>query len=86
MNVDDKKKLMEHSCILWLFWSWIYSSRSINKIKDKSITHNIFRILFDESVMCGFYCMAFIEYMFARQTLLSYTNLFSPNGYKKVAK
>ena len=26
----------------------------LNKIKDKSITHNIFRIQDNESIMCGF--------------------------------
>ena len=35
----------------------------LSKIKDKSITHNIFRILDDDSIMCGFYCIAFIKYM-----------------------
>ena len=33
--------------------------------------------------MCGFYCIAFIEYMLAGKTLLDYTNLFSPKDYKK---
>ena len=33
--------------------------------------------------MCGFYCIAFIEYMFGGKTLLEYTNLFSPNGGRK---
>ena len=30
----------------------------LNKIKDKSITHNVFRIQDNESSMCGFYCIA----------------------------
>ena len=33
--------------------------------------------------MCRFYCTAFIEYMLAGKKLLDYTNLFSPNDYKK---
>ena len=33
--------------------------------------------------VCGFYCIVFIEYMFAGKSLLDYTNLFSPNDYKK---
>ena len=33
--------------------------------------------------MCGFYCIAFIEYMLAGKLLLDYTNLFSPYDYKK---
>ena len=36
--------------------------------------------------MCGFFCIAFIEYMLAGKTLLDYTNLFSPNDYKKNGK
>ena len=39
----------------------------LNKVRDISITHNIFRIQDNESIMCWFYCTAFIEYMFARR-------------------
>ena len=54
----------------------------LSKIKDKSITHNIFRIQDDDSIMCRFYCIAFMEYMLAGETLLDYTHLFSPIDYK----
>ena len=55
----------------------------LSKIKDKSIIHKIFRIRMqsDDSAMCKFYCIAFIEYMIAGKTLLSYKYLFSPNDY-----
>ena len=33
--------------------------------------------------MCGFYCIAFIEYMLSGKALLDYTNLFSPNDHQK---
>ena len=33
----------------------------LSKIKDKSTTHSIFRMHDDDSVMCVFYCFAFIE-------------------------
>ena len=36
--------------------------------------------------MCGFYCIAFIEYLLAVKTLLDYTNLFSPDDYEKNGK
>ena len=62
------------------------SEEVLNKIKDKSITHNIFRIQDNESIMCGFYCIAFKEYMLAGKILLDYTNLFFPNDYKKMTK
>ena len=51
----------------------------LNKIKDESITHNIFRIEDNESIMCEFYCITFIAYMLAIKTLSDYTNLFFPN-------
>ena len=37
----------------------------------------------NESIMCGFYCISFIEYMLSGEILLDYTNFFSPNDYKK---
>ena len=55
----------------------------LNKIKNKSITHNIFRVQDNESVMCRFHCIALIEYMLAGKTLLDYANLFSLNDYKR---
>ena len=33
----------------------------LNEIKDKSIMHNIFRTEFHDCIMCGFYCITFIE-------------------------
>ena len=50
----------------------------INKLLIIYLEHTI-----NEFIMCGFYCIAFIEYMLAGKTLLNYTNLFSPNNYKK---
>ena len=40
----------------------------------------------NESIMCGFCCIAIKEYILAGKTLLDYTNLFSPNDYKKMTK
>ena len=53
----------------------------LNKIRDKSTIDNIFRIQDDESIMSGYYCIAFMDYIFAGKTLLNYTNLFSSNDY-----
>ena len=55
----------------------------LNKIRDKSITHDIFRIQDNDSTMCGLYCIASIRYILAGKTLLDYNNFFSPNDYKK---
>ena len=36
--------------------------------------------------MCGFYCIAFLEYMLAGKTSLDYSNLSSLNDYKRMTK
>ena len=41
----------------------------LSKTKDKSITH-IFRIQDDDSIMCGFFCITFIEYMLAEKNFV----------------
>ena len=56
----------------------------INKfIGNKNIKSNIFRLQAYDSIMCGYYCIEFINYMLKGKTLLDYTNLFSPNDFKK---
>ena len=48
-----------------------------------SITTNIFRIQAYDSIMCGYFCIGFIDFMLAGKTLTDFTNLFSPNNFKK---
>ena len=43
---------------------------NLNKIGHKSVTHNTIRIQDNESIVCGYFCIAFIEYMLAGKTLL----------------
>ena len=50
---------------------------------NKSITANIFRIQANDSIMCGYICIGFINFMLKRKSLLEYTNLFSPSQYEK---
>ena len=53
-------------------------SSSLERIKS-----NMFRIQALDSIMCGYFCIEFINYMLKGRTLLDYTNLFSPNDFKK---
>ena len=48
-----------------------------------SITTRIFRIQAFDSIMCGYFCIGFIDFMHAGKTLTEFTNLFSPNDLKK---
>ena len=52
-------------------------------IGNKNITANIFRIQTYDSVMCGYFCIGFIDFMFNGNSLTDFTNLFSPNDSKK---
>ena len=54
-----------------------------NFIKNYNIKTNIFRIQADDSIMCGYFCTGFINYMLKGKTLTECTNLFSPNNFKK---
>ena len=53
-------------------------------INNKNIKTNTFRIQAYDSVMCGYFCMGFVDFMFKVKTLNEYTNLFSPNNFKKI--
>ena len=52
-------------------------------IKNKNIKVNIFRIQAYDSIMSGYFCIGFINFMFKEKTLTEYANLFSPNNFKK---
>ena len=47
-------------------------------IGNKNIEANIFRIQAYDSIMCGYVCIGFIDFMHAGKTLTEFTNLFSP--------
>ena len=52
-------------------------------ITNKNIKTNIFRIQAYHSIISGYFCIGFIDFMFKGKTLTEYTNLFSPNDFKR---
>ena len=52
-------------------------------VNNKNIKTNIFTIQADDSVMRGYFCIGFIDFLFKGRTLTEYTNLFSPNDFEK---
>ena len=50
-------------------------------INNKNIKTNIFRIQAYDSIMCGYFCTEFINFMLDGKTLTDFTNLFSPNNF-----
>ena len=55
-------------------------------IGNKNIITNIYKIQGYNSMMCGYFCIGFIDFILKGKSLLDYTNLFSPNEYKKNTK
>ena len=52
-------------------------------IGHKSTKTNIYRIQADNSIMCGYFCAGFIDFMFENKSLIDFTSLFSPYDFKK---
>ena len=52
-------------------------------IGHKNIKTNICRIQDYNSIMCGYFCILFIDFMFVGKSLIDYTYLFSPYDFKK---
>ena len=52
-------------------------------INNKNIITNIFRIQAYDSVMFGYFCIGFIDFMFKGNSLTDFTNLFIKQFQKK---
>ena len=58
-------------------------TREIKKFiaRKKKIIRNIYTIQAYDSIMCGYFCIGFFNFMFNGKSLTDYTNLFSPNDF-----
>ena len=82
------KKLWDSYFLLTYFDSFgiEHIPKEVKKfIGNKNIITNIYRIQNYDSIMCGYFCIVFIGYMFKGKSLTGYTNLFSPNSFRKNA-
>ena len=52
-------------------------------IGNKKIKANIFQVQANDSIICGYFCIGFIDFMLAGKKLIDFTNLFSPHDFKK---
>ena len=92
INLDKYNDLGTHWIALYVSNNCIYfDSFDVehipNEIKqfigNKDTISNIFRLQAYDSIMCGYFCSAFIDFMLADKTLLQFTNLFLPYDLKK---
>ena len=52
-------------------------------IGNKNIIANIFWVQANDSVMCGYFCIGFIDFMLAGKQLTDFNGLFSPYDFEK---
>ena len=93
INLDEYSDIGTHWVALWVdnnnvtycgsFGVEHIPKEIIKLIKNRNIKTNIFRIQAYDSIMCGYFCIGFIDFMLKGKSLTDYTNLFSPNDFKK---
>ena len=52
-------------------------------VGNENLKANIFRVQANNSIMCKYFCIGFIDFVLAGQKLTDFTNLFSPYNFKK---
>ena len=52
-------------------------------VGNKNMKANIFRVQANDSVMCKYFCIGFIDFMLAGKKLTDFMNFFSPYDFKK---
>ena len=87
INLDEYSDIGTHWIALYVNNKTItyFDSFEVKRfIGNRNIISNIYIIQNYDSIMCGYFCVGFIDYMFKGKSLTDYTNLFSPNNFKKV--
>ena len=92
-NLDEYSDLGTHWIALYVYNNDVtyfdsfrveHIPKEIKKfISDKNIKTNIFRIQAYDSIMCGSFCIGFINFKSVGKTLTDFTNLFYPYDFKK---
>ena len=52
-------------------------------IGNKNIKANIFRLQVNNSIKCGYFCIRFIDFMFACKKRIDFTSMFSTYNFEK---
>ena len=93
INLDDYAKTGTHwvACYIIDNSATYFDSFGIEHLPQEieefvnhlgSINKNIYRIQAYDSVMCGYFCIGFVDYMLNGKTLTDFTSLFSPNDFE----
>ena len=91
MNLDENENTGTHRIALYIKNNEVIYFDSFGVeyvpkeifIGNKDIKTNLFRIQAYDSIMCGYFCILFIDFMFQGKSLVDFTNLFSPYDFLK---
>ena len=53
-------------------------------IENKNIKANIFPVQANNSIMCGHFCIGFIDFMLAGKSIVDFTHMLSLNDFEKM--
>ena len=91
INLDEYSDIGTHWVALYVqnndvtdfdsFWVEHILKEIKTFIDKKNIKTKIFRIEAYDSIMCGYFCNGFIDFILAGKTLTDFSNLFSPNSF-----
>ena len=94
INLDEYSDIGTHWAALYVINNDVtyFDSFGVEHIPEEmkafidrslSIATSIFRIEAYNSIMCGYFCIVFVDFMLAGKNLAEFSNLFSPNSFKK---
>ena len=88
INLDENKSIGSHRIALYVIAENVtcfdsfgvehFPKKLENSLEIKNITTNIYRIQIYDSIMCGYFCIGFVDFMLKGKSLLEFKNLFSP--------
>ena len=92
INLDEQSDIGTHWIALYVNTKTVtyfdsfgveHIPKEIKFINNKNIIPNIFTIQACDSVMCGYFCIRFSDFMLKGNNVTDSTNLFSPKNFKK---
>ena len=86
INLDEFEDIGTHLIALFCVRNEViyFDSFGVEHILgNRNIKANIFRVPENNSIMCGYFCIGFIDFMLAGKTLIDYTALFPPYDFNK---
>ena len=93
INLDEYADVGTHWIALFCNWNEIvyFDSFGVKHVSEeiktfignKNIEAKIFRVQAKDWVICGYFCIGFIDFILAGKKLTDYASLFSPHDFKK---